>query len=209
MKRKIALAGPDSQLKFSLAEAFLLQKDEVILAASGEIPQRIQDFSDAVSIFQWNGFSLLSNKNFILESYKKYNELDEVIYILDFPHKGDAFHELQAAFVENTVQQFITSTLMFSKEWIDALLKQNKGIITFIYKDPGDMKSPMENMVLSAFKGFVDSLFASYRNENIKIRGFFGQEVLEYLPDSLIEKPEKSWFRWNKLGRGSLMSMFK
>lgn len=209
MNRKIALAGPDSKLKYALAENLLMQKDELVLAASSDPSQRIQDFGDAVTILPWNGFSLLSNKNLVLETHKKHSNLDEVIYVLDFPHKGDAFHELQAAFIEKNVQEYITSLLMFSKEWIDALLKKEKGILTFVYKDPGEIKSPVEAMVLSAFTGFVESLFTSYRNENIKIRGFFGQEILEHLPLALTEKAEKSWYRWNKLGRGSLMSMFR
>lgn len=209
MNRKIALAGPDSKLKYALAENLLMQKDELVLATSGEPSQRIQDFADAVTILPWNGSSLLSNKNLVLETQKKHSNLDEVLYILDFPHKGDAFHELQAAYIEKNVQEYITSVLMFSKEWIDALLKKEKGILTFVYKDPGDIKSPIEALVLSAFTGFVESLFTSYRNENIKIRGFFGQDILDNLPTALTEKAEKSWYRWNKLGRGSLMSMFR
>jgi NAD(P)-dependent dehydrogenase (short-subunit alcohol dehydrogenase family) len=180
MKRKILITGLDSELKTNIVQLFL--DNEYTVAVSINNQKGKTKTKNLIQI-PWNNKSPLSAKNLILDCQNKLGEFDETLSILSSKLNNKPIHDISSSDIENAIDTGLKGNIFILKEIILHFQKKGNGKIFLIQNtDHNEFLAPLYAIVEGSISSLIQSLFASYQNEQLTINSFSSSssEIKEY-----------------------------
>ncbi len=215
MVQSFLIAGNQSKLNSDIAQEALSLKHRVLATYEPETEGPIipSGLENNLHYVEWNRRSPISSRFVILQSINKEIELDHAI-ILFSPHFDKIMvHELPSAAIEEKIDFDAKGYLFLLKELVNYFLKRRRGSITFVIQNTGpDVLPPVDAMLLGSFYNLAESMFASYENESIVMRGIetkiaTNRQIAEYILQTISEDQPKNRNKWLKYnGKSGLFS---
>ena len=182
MKRKILITGLDSELKTNIVQRFLDNDIAVAVSINSQKGKTKTKTSNLIEI-PWNNRSPLSAKNLVLECQNKLGDFNETLSILSSDQSNKPIHEISSSDIENSIDTGLKGNIFILKEIILYFQKKGNGTISLIQNnDHTEFLAPLYAIEKGSISSLIQSLFASYQNEQLTFNSFSSNslEIKEY-----------------------------
>jgi hypothetical protein len=199
--KRILITDIDTALGFELVVRFLNQGDEVIAVQSSrengfKLPKLVKKPLETI---YWKKTSSLSTRNLIIKCKSICASLDGVLLLNLLPEEENGMEGFSISDIEQTIDRLIKGPLFFIKDFIDYFNKMNRGMLSVLtcYPEKSRTKTALSESIFVYFESLLTSLIKMYKQQEIKIHGFFTKQLkietcADYLTKNITEKCYKS-----------------
>ena len=214
MKRKILIAGLDSEFKTKLIKLFMDGNYKVAVTVNSSNKKANPGTGNFIEI-PWNNRSPLSAKNIILECQNKMGSFDNVLTIFSSEQNNKPIHEITSAEIESAIDSSLKGNLFILKEIILYFQKTGAGNISLIHDlEQGEILAPLYAVEAGGLSTLARSLFASYQNEQLTINSYRSNsgeltDYAEYIFNNISERTKPvhgKIFKFQAKGRPFFLS---
>jgi hypothetical protein len=178
MAKSLLIAGNNKSFSAQLATAFRKQLECTIniIESNGDDTTTSQE-GDFTNLY-WDSRSVLSTKTTVMRCANSGGGIDSAFLIYTPEGGNNTIHEIQSGEIERKIDIILKGYLYLCRELIKYFLKRGHGSIGMVLYEKGmDILPPLEASLSGGFRSLTDSLFQYYKNEPLKINGFYSGDT--------------------------------